>query len=223
MIAALFVEKIRMPSQAAKKSVVRSSSPRSSSARKSSVAWFSLSLFARNFFKSPAMLGSVVPSSSFLVNDMMDQVDWNRARILVEYGPGVGTFTREILKRMRPDAVLIAIELNTDFVDYLSEQVRDPRFRIVHGSAARVRGILAEQNLAAADCIISSLPYRNMSDALRREILEESRMALQAEGSMVLFQYTRTLLPYLQSSFSSVKLNFQLLNILPALIFHCTP
>jgi len=61
-----------------------------------------------------------------------------------------------------------------------------------------------------------------MPDALRREILEESRLALRAEGSMLLFQYTRTLLPYLKSSFSSVTLDFQLFNILPALIFHCT-
>jgi phospholipid N-methyltransferase len=201
-----------MPARAANKSAARSSSSSSS-----------LALFARNFFKSPAMLGSVVPSSPFLVNDMMSQVDWNRARVVVEYGPGVGTFTREILKRMRRDAVLIAIELNTDFVEYLSDQVRDPRFQVVHGSAARVRGILAEQGLAAADYIISGLPYLNMTDSLRREILEESRLALQAEGSMLLFQYTRTLLPYLESSFSSVKLNFQLFNILPALIFHCTP
>lgn len=169
------------------------------------------------------MLGSVVPSSSFLVNDMMRQVDWERARVLVEYGPGVGTFTREILKRMRPDAALVAIELNTEFVEYLRERVRDPRFRVVHGSAARVRGILAEQSLAPADYIISSLPYRNMPDSLRREILEESRMALKADGSLLLYQYTRTLLPYLESSFSSVTLNFQLFNILPALIFHCTP
>lgn len=169
------------------------------------------------------MLGSVVPSSSFLVNDMMRQVDWERARVLVEYGPGVGTFTREILKRMRPDAVLVAIELNTEFVEYLRERVRDPRFRVVHGSAARVRGILAEQSLAPADYIISSLPYRNMPDSLRREILEESRLALKADGSLLLYQYTRTLLPYLESSFSSVTLNFQLFNILPALIFHCTP
>ena len=168
------------------------------------------------------MLGSVIPSSSFLVNDMMSQVDWERARVLVEYGPGVGTFTREILKRMRPDAVLVAIELNTDFVEYLSDNARDPRFRVVHGSAARVRSVLAEQNLAPADYIISGLPYLNMPDALRREILEESRLALRAEGSMLLFQYTRTLLPYLESSFSSVKLNFQFFNILPALIFHCT-
>jgi phospholipid N-methyltransferase len=197
-----------MPAQAANKSTARSSS---------------LALFTRNFFKSPAMLGSVVPSSPFLVKDMMSQVDWDRARVLVEYGPGVGTFTREILRRMRPDAVLVAIELNTDFVNYLNDHICDPRFRVVQGSAARVRQILAEQGLAPADSIISGLPYRNMTDSLRREILEESRLALNPQGSMVLFQYTRTLLPYLESSFSSVKLNFQFFNILPALIFHCTP
>ena len=101
--------------------------------------------------------------------------------------------------------------------------MRDPRFRVVYGSAARVRGILAERNLASADHIISGLPYRNMTDSLRREILDESRLALSAEGSMLLFQYTRTLQPYLESSFGSVKLNFQFFNILPALIFHCTP
>jgi len=201
-----------MPSQAAKKSAARSSSR----------ALFALALFARNFFKSPAMLGSVIPSSPFLVNDMMSQVDWERARVVVEYGPGIGTFTREILRRMRPDAVLVAIELNTDFVEYLSNHVRDPRFRVVHGSAARVRSILAEQSLAPADYIISGLPYLNMTDSLRREILEESRLALKAEGAMLLFQYTRTMLPYLRSSFSSVKLNFQLFNIPSALIFHCT-
>ncbi len=183
----------------------------------------SLALFTRNFLKSPAMLGAVVPSSPFLVKDMMSPVDWTRARVLVEYGPGVGTFTKEILKRMRPDAVLVAIELNTDFVEYLCDHIRDPRFHVVHGSAARVRSILAEQNLGSADYIISGLPYRNMSDSLRREILDESRMALNADGSMLLFQYTRALQPYLESSFTTVTRNFQLFNILPALIFHCTP
>ncbi len=169
------------------------------------------------------MLGSIIPSSPFLVNDMMSHVDWKRAHVLVEYGPGVGTFTREILKRMRPDAVLVAIELNTEFVEYLQDHIRDSRFRVVQGSAARVQSVLAEQGLTRADYIISSLPYRNMKDSLRREILDESRRALKAEGSLLLFQYTRALLPYLESSFSSVKLNFQLFNILPALIFHCTP
>jgi phospholipid N-methyltransferase len=197
-----------MPSQAVKKSAAPTSA---------------VALFARNFFKYPAMLGSVVPSSRFLVKDLMAQVDWDRARVLVEFGPGVGTITREVLKRMRPDAVLLVIELNEDFVEYLSTTVSDPRLRVVHGSAAHVRRILAEQGLAPADYIISSLPYSLLTETLRQEIVAESRHALKAQGSLVVFQYSRRLLPYLKSSFSSVKLNFQLFNILPALIFHCTP
>ncbi len=182
----------------------------------------SIALFASNFFKHPSMLGSVVPSSRFLVKDIMAQIDWDRARVLVEFGPGVGTITREALKRMRPDAVLLVIELNQEFVEYLGT-IPDSRLRVVHGSAAHVRRILAEQGLAPADYIISSIPYSLLAEQLRQEIVAESRHALKAEGSLLVFQYNRTLLPYLKSSFSSVKLGFQLFNILPALIFHCTP
>ena len=197
-----------MPSQAAQKSAVQTSA---------------VALFARNFLKYPSMLGSVVPSSRFLVKNIMSQVDWDRARVVVEFGPGVGTITREVLKHMRPDAVLVVIELNEEFVEYLRTTIRDPRLRIVHGSAAHVRRILAEYGLAPADYIISSLPYSLLPEALRQEIVAESRNALKAQGSLLVFQYNRTLLPYLKSSFSSVKLNFQLFNILPALIFHCNP
>jgi phospholipid N-methyltransferase len=180
-------------------------------------------LFARNFLKYPAMLGSAVPSSRFLVKNIMSQIDWDRARVVVEFGPGVGTITREALKRLRPDAVLLVIELNEEFVHYLRNTIRDPRLRVVHGSAAHVRRILQEQGLAAADYIISSLPYSLLPENVRREIVAESRHALKAHGSLLVFQYNRTLLPYLKSSFGSVKLGFQLFNILPALIFHCTP
>jgi phospholipid N-methyltransferase len=191
--------------------------------KKAAVRTSSAALFARNFFKYPSMLGSIVPSSPFLVKDLMAEIDWDRARVLVEFGPGVGTITREVLKRMRPDAVLLVIELNADFVEYLESTIRDPRLHIVHGSAAHVRRILAERGLAPADYIISSLPYSLLEEDARREIVAESRHALQAKGSLLVFQYTRTLLPYLKSSFSTVKLNFQLFNILPALIFHCNP
>jgi len=197
-----------MPTQAAKKAAVPNSP---------------VALFARNFLRYPSMLGSIVPSSPFLVKDIMGQVDWDRARVLVEFGPGVGTITREALKRMRHDAVLVVIELNEDFVQYLSSTIPDPRLRVVHGSAAHVRRILSEQGLAPADYIISSLPYSLLGEEMRREIVEESRNALKAQGTLLVFQYTRAVLPYLKSSFSSVKLGFQLFNILPALIFHCTP
>ncbi len=169
------------------------------------------------------MLGSIVPSSSFLVKHLMAEIDWDRARVLVEFGPGVGTITREVLKRMRQDAVLVAIELNEEFVEHLGETIRDTRLRLVHGSAAEVRRILAEQGLAAADYIISSIPWHCFSStAERQEIVFRISPCCWAQ-ELVAGDGSTSLLPYLKSSFSSVKLNFQLLNILPVLVFHCTP
>jgi len=182
-----------------------------------------VALFARNFFKFPSMIGSIVPSSRFLVKDLMAQMNWQRAHVVVEFGPGVGTITKELLLRMRQDAVLVVIEVNGDFVQYLRNTICDSRLRIVQGSAAHVREILSSQGLSGADYIISSLPYSLMTDAARQEIVTESRRALHPQGSLLVFQYSRLLLPCLKSTFSSVRLKFQLWNILPANIFHCTP
>lgn len=180
-------------------------------------------LFALNFFKSPAMLGSLIPSSRFLVNDVLNQVDWEKARVIVEYGPGVGTMTQEILKRMRQDAVLLALELNEEFVTFLQEEIVDPRFHAVHASASDVRKVLERLGLPCADYIISGIPYSTMPDAVRREVMQESRQVLHPEGALLVYQFTNTVLPYLESSFGSVRQGFQFLNILPARIFYCTP
>ena len=49
----------------------------------------SLVLFARNFLKHPSMLGWPLPSSRFLINELLKWVDWQKANVIVEYGPGV--------------------------------------------------------------------------------------------------------------------------------------
>ena len=157
------------------------------------------------------------------MNDVLNQVDWDKARVIVEYGPGVGTITQEILKRMRPDAVLLALELNEEFVSFLQEEIVDPRFHAVHASASDVRKVLGKLGLPCADYIISGIPYSTMPHAVRSEVMQESRQVLHPEGALLVYQFTGTVLPYLKSSFGSVRQNFQFLNILPARIFYCTP
>jgi phospholipid N-methyltransferase len=125
-------------------------------------------LFARNFFKHPAMLGSIITSSPFLLNDVVSRVDWAQAKVVVEYGPGVGTITKELLKRLRPDGVLVAIELNPQFVNFLREKIDDPRLRVVHGSASNAVKVLADLQLERADYIISGIPYSLIPDPHRR-------------------------------------------------------
>src|SRR5215813_7461085 len=87
-------------------------------------------LFARNFLKHPGMVGWMLPSSPFLVDEVLKQIDWVEARVIVEYGPGIGAFTTRLLERMRPDSKLIALELNPDFYQYLNESLHDPRLHL---------------------------------------------------------------------------------------------
>jgi phospholipid N-methyltransferase len=180
-------------------------------------------LFARNFLKHPRMLGSVIPSSRFLINGLLKQVDWNRARVIVEYGPGVGTITTEILKRLHRDGTLIVFELNGDFVDYLRRSLKDPRVHIVHGSAERVGEVVRELGLERADYIISGIPFSTMPTEVRASILSNTHAALGRRGRFLVYQFSPAVGQHLTERFSEVKKGFEPLNILPAWLFFCTP
>lgn len=178
-------------------------------------------LFARNFLRYPKVLGSVVPSSRFLVDQLLRHVDWSEARLIVEYGPGVGTFTGAMLRRMRPDARLIAIELNHQFVEFLGASYPDPRLRVVRGSALEVDDILRDHGRAEADAIVSGIPFSTIDLDLRRRILRKSHDALGPDGRFLVYQFSRAVLPHLRRSFGRVEEEFVPFNILPARIYSC--
>lgn len=168
------------------------------------------------------MLGSLIPSSRFLIDRLLSRVDWNRAKTIVEYGPGVGTITAHILSRMSPDARLVVFEMNEDFVNYLARAFPDPRLHVVHGSAETVQKELDRLKLDGADYIISGIPYTTMPVALREKIMRESREALNPGGAALVYQFTRAVLPYLRSHFHQIDQEFEPRNILPARLFYCT-
>jgi phospholipid N-methyltransferase len=180
-----------------------------------------LSLFASNFVRHPHMLGSIIPSSRFLVNQVLKSVDWARAGVIVEYGPGVGTFTAEILRRMRGDTRLVVIETNGDFVQFLRASLPDARLQVVHDSAAHVRTVLRRLGLPAADYIISGIPLGSMPEPVRTNIVGESHAALAPGGAFLVYQFTARVLPALRRTFGDVRRSFELCNLPPAQLFVC--
>ncbi|MFL5515281.1 MAG: class I SAM-dependent methyltransferase [Gemmatimonadales bacterium] len=181
----------------------------------------SLLLFSRNFLKHPRMLGSVIPSSRFLVNRLLRQVDWSRARTIVEYGPGVGTITSHLLRRLGPDGRLVAIDTNREFVSHLGRTLRDPRLHVVEGSAADTANVLAERGLARADYVISGIPYTTMDPAVRDRILRTTHDVLHTEGMFLVYQFTRAVQPFLHEVFAQVQADFEPRNIMPARLYYC--
>lgn len=182
-----------------------------------------LMLFARNFFRHPRMLGSIVPSSRFLIKQLLEPINFSRARVMVEYGPGVGGITAEVLRRMHPDAVLIAIEMNPDFVAYLRSSIADRRLKVVEGSAVAVDEILRRFGYTHADYIISGIPFSTIPAPLRERILRKTCDLLEPGGAFLVYQFSTRVLRDLKRIFGYVGRKFELFNVLPAHLFICQP
>ena len=68
--------------------------------------------FLKRFAEQPRKIGSVTPSSKFLTKAMLERVDWDNANCIAELGAGTGVFTREIVKRAKPDAKILVFEID---------------------------------------------------------------------------------------------------------------
>src|SRR5437773_11065679 len=69
-------------------------------------------LFFKRFLKRPLQIASIMPSSRALVERVASKIDFDRARVIAEYGPGEGVHSRALAQRMRPNAQLLLFELD---------------------------------------------------------------------------------------------------------------
>ena len=175
--------------------------------------------FLRGFLKHPVMVGSIIPSSRVLIERMLGPVDWENAKVFVEYGPGVGTFTRPILAKMGADATLIAIDTNADFIHYLKKSIDDPRLLAVTGSAADVEAILEAQGFGHADYVLSGLPFSTLPPGVGEEIGRATAKVIRPGGAFLVYQFSPKVLDFIRPHFDRVDRAFEWINVPPARLF----
>lgn len=175
--------------------------------------------FLRGFIKHPVMVGSIIPSSKILIEKMLKPVDWSATKLFVEYGPGVGTITRPILEKLGPDAKLIVIDTNPDFIDYLNDDIDDERFIAVNGSAADVEKIIADHGFAHADYIVSGLPFSTLPAGVGDEIAAATGRAIRDGGAFLVYQFSPKVHDFIAPHFERIDRGFEWINVPPATLF----
>ena len=175
--------------------------------------------FLRGFLKHPVMVGSIIPSSRILIEKMLGRVDWDETKVFVEYGPGVGTFTRPILAKLGPNAKLVTIDTNADFTRYLRESIDDERLVAVTGSAADVEKILADRGLPAADFVLSGLPFSTLPPGVGDSIAEATSRVIRPGGAFLVYQFSPKVLDFIKPHFDRVDRGFEWINVPPATLF----
>jgi len=170
-------------------------------------------------------MGAVVPSSDELGRRITEAIDLERARTIVELGPGTGALTRFIVERAAPDAHVMAVEIDHGFAETI--RARYPRVAVVHGSAERLPEYV---NGTPADCIVSGLPWAAFPARQQTQILDAVLAALKPGGWFATFAYIHAAwLPggarfrsKLDRSFSAVSLSPVIWNnVPPAFVYRC--
>ena len=163
--------------------------------------------FVSEFLKHPKQVGAVAESSKFLARKMVRQM--SGATNIVEFGPGTGPVTREILKHLPKDGRLTCFEINSSFCEQL-KTIKDPRLKIINDDVKN-----CGQYVDNFDCVISSLPLAVFDKSEKEEVLaltSKSRTYIQ-------FQYNPFLKPKLKRYFRDVKIKFVPLNLPPAFVY----
>ena len=176
-------------------------------------------MFFSGFLKHPVMVGSIVPSSDKLIRKMLDPVDWANCKLFVEYGPGVGTFCRPILDRMAPDAKLVVIDTNPEFIQYLRHTISDPRFFAVHGSADAVESIVADHGFEKADYVLSGLPFSTLPPGVGPAIATATHAVLRSGGAFLVYQFSPKVKDFLTPHFESIDHDMEWWNVPPAQLY----
>ena len=177
--------------------------------------------FLKQFWQDKKMVGAMSPSSKYLANKMLRNIDFKKAKVIIELGPGTGVFTKKILEFMQPDAKLLVFELNDTFFNDLKKEIVDDRMILIHDSAEFIQKYLNEAGFMQVDYIVSSLPLAVFPNKLKKNIIDVSYQTLKNQGKYIQFQYSLNSKRILEDQFDSVHLAFTPLNFPPAFVYTC--
>ena len=159
-------------------------------------------------FLKDRKVAALAPTSKFAVRKICEHINFSRDLSFVEYGPGDGVLSKEILARMTPESSFIGIETNADFVREL-KTIADSRLKIVHDRAENVCKIIE----SPADFVFSSIPCTFLPASARRNLVRDTYNILAPGGSFIVFQYSPLMKNYLEKVFEEVKLSIVPLNV----------
>jgi phosphatidylethanolamine/phosphatidyl-N-methylethanolamine N-methyltransferase len=181
------------------------------------------SLFLGKFLRHGTAIASLAPSSPWLSRTTVRNIDWDRARVLVELGAGTGPITRVLAEKARPECKVVVLERDPDFARLLKERFQSQaNFDVIEGDVRDLAGLLADRGIARADYVISGLPVPSFPKDLQRDLFRVVRTVLSPEGTFN--QITE--LPWVywrfyRRYFDDVRFAFEPRNFPPAGAYFC--
>lgn len=166
-------------------------------------------------------VGTVFPFTAVASRKMIQTVDFNHGKNFVELGGGNGAVTRELLKKMRPDARLIVFELDPKYAASL-RQIIDRRLTVIQDSAEHLEKYLKQEGMEQVDAVLSTLPLVIFEKRLRNRIMDEVMRVLKPGGCYIQMQFSVMTKKEMKARFKNMRITFTPFNMPPAFFYIVT-
>lgn len=120
-------------------------------------------------FKFTKSLGQNFLIDDTVLTDIVEGAEVNGEDVVIEIGPGVGSLTRELLKKAKK---VYSIELDSDLIPILNEELKDyENFTLIHKDAMKVdyNEIIGNEESVK---LVANLPYYVTSPIIAKLLTE---------------------------------------------------
>lgn len=124
----------------------------------------------RHGFKFSKSLGQNFLTDVSVLEDIVESSDINNEDFVIEIGPGVGTLTKELLKKAKK---VCAIELDSDLIPILKEEIGEAKnFELINKDAMKVdfNEVIGEEKSVK---LVANLPYYVTTPIISRILNEK--------------------------------------------------
>lgn len=121
-------------------------------------------------FKFSKSLGQNFLTDVSVLEDIVESSDINNEDFVIEIGPGVGTLTKELLKKAKK---VCAIELDSDLIPILKEEIGEEKnFELINKDAMKVdfNEVIGEEKSVK---LVANLPYYVTTPIISRILNEK--------------------------------------------------
>ncbi len=180
-------------------------------------------LFFSKFLRHGTRIASVWPSSVALSRATIKEINWQNARVIVELGAGTGPITDQIIRRLKPHTMFVAIERDPDFAKILQRRFSGHKnVEIVQADVRDLDPVLKARGIQRVDAFVSGLPTPSLPPRVRNRMLASVRRYLADEGvfsniTEIPFYYWK----YYKKLFNDVSFDLVVRNMPPGGVYHC--
>ncbi|CAH1208464.1 Ornithine lipid N-methyltransferase [Paenibacillus auburnensis] len=179
-------------------------------------------LFAEQFIIDPRYIGSILPSSNYLVNKVVEGIEFDQANYIVEFGPGTGAVTKRILELRNRNTILLLFERNTEFYQLLLDKFKhEDNLLIINDTAENLEWYMRIYSIQWVDFIISGLPSESIPLRESTHILYVSQKNLNSAGKFIAVLHSFGKKDLITQYFNKTKIVRVLRNFPPVYVLNC--